>query len=311
MIIYEREVYLVKFIEFAETIREELEELMKKETTVSIHSITKNNGVVLHGITISAESRNISPTIYLEEFYRDFLSGKKISEIVREIHGIYINDTYKENIDISFFTEFEKAKEKIVYKLVNYEKNKALLEEIPHVRYLDLAIVFQCIVKSRELGNATILIRNNHLALWQKTGEEIYEIALKNTPEILPPDLRTMEEILGELYSFDNDEESFDITAGIGQTGMYVLSNTKRLCGAGTILYSGVLKEFAKASQADLIILPSSVHEVIILPAQNRYDRDNLKQMVSEVNETQVDAQEVLSDGVYLYLREADEVILL
>ncbi|MBR4966576.1 MAG: hypothetical protein IKY53_08785 [Lachnospiraceae bacterium] len=300
----------MKFNEFAETVREELEELMKKETKVSIHSITKNNGVVLHGITISAESRNISPTIYLEEFYRDFLTGKQISEIVREIHGIYVNDTYKENIDISFFTEFEKAKEKIVYKLVNYEKNKGLLEEIPHVRYLDLAIVFQCMVQSEELGNATILIRNTHIALWQKTEEEIYEIALQNTPKLLPADLRTMEEILGELYSVDQDEE-LSVAEQIGPTGMYVLSNKKRLCGAATILYPGVLRGFAKEQGKNLIILPSSVHEVILLPAQNGYDREHLKQMVSDVNETQVDAQEVLSDGVYLYLMKSDEVISL
>ncbi|MBE5878883.1 MAG: hypothetical protein E7288_02760 [Lachnospiraceae bacterium] len=301
----------MKFNEFAETIREELEELMKQETKVSIHSITKNNGVVLHGITIYAESRNISPTIYLEEFYHEFLKGKKISEIVREIHGIYVNDTYKENIDISFFTEFEKAKETIIYKLVNYEKNKTLLEEVPHVRYLDFAIVFLCMVQSRELGNATILIRNSHLTLWQKSEEEIYKIALENTPRLLPPDLRTMEEILGELYSFSQEEDEVLLTEQIGQTGMYVLSNEKRLCGAAAILYPDVLRNFAEEQGTDIIILPSSVHEVILITAKNGYDRENLKQMVTEVNETQVDAQEVLSDGVYLYLLKEDKVISL
>lgn len=300
----------MKFNEFAETVREELEELMKQETKVSIHSITKNNGVVLHGITISAESRNISPTIYLEEFYHDFLTGKQISEIVREIHGIYVNDTYKENIDISFFTEFSKAKEQIVYKLVNYEKNQELLAEIPHVRYLDFAIVFLCIVQSKEIGNATILIRNSHIALWKKTCEEIYEVALENTPKLLPAELRTMEEILGELYSL-REEEEFSLAEHIGPTGMYVLSNSKRLCGAGAIMYPGVLREFAAKQERDLIILPSSVHEVILLPVQKEFDRDTLKQMVTDVNATQVDAQEVLSDGVYLYLRESDEVISL
>ncbi len=299
----------MKFNEFAEEIRAELELLMKQETKVSINAITKNNGVVLHGITITAESRNVSPTIYLEEFYNQFLKGKQIVEIVKEIHGIYVNDTYKENIDISFFTEYEKVKENIVFKLINYEKNKVLLQEIPYVRYLDLALVFVCVVQSRELGNATILIRNTHLELWKQTKDTIHRLAIKNTPRILPSKLRTMEEIIGELYFLKDENEEEGLAQIAGKTGMYVLTNTKGLCGAGAILYNDVLREFAKEHNRDIIILPSSVHEVILLPDVGEYDKKSLQEMVKDVNETQVDAQEVLSDKVYIYLKDTDEII--
>lgn len=299
----------MKFNEFAEEIRAELEGLLKKETTVSIHSVTKNNGVVLHGITIRMKSRNVSPTIYLEEFYNEFLKGKEIREIVSEIYGIYENDTYKENLDLRFFTEYENAKENIVFKLVNYEKNRVQLEDIPHVRYLDLAIVFVCVVRNDELGNATILIRNNHLELWKQSAQSIYNTARRNTPKLLPPELKTMEEVLGDLFGVNVQAEEEGIPEEFIKTGMYILSNRLRMCGASVILYDGILKEFADKCEKDIIILPSSIHEVILLPYNEEHDKDTLTQMVKEVNRTQVEAQEVLSDGVYVFLREENKIV--
>lgn len=298
----------MKFNEFAEEIKLQLEEILKQESTVAIHSVTKNNGVVLHGITITNGKRNISPTIYLEEFYGEFLKGKKIPEIAGEIYGIYEHDTYKENLDLSFFTDYENAKDNIVYKLVNYEKNKELLKEVPHVRYLDLAIVFYCLVKNEELGNATILIRNNHLSLWKQNANAIYNVARNNTPKLLPPDLRSMEEILEELLAVREEDED-GMACDITETGMYVLTNKSRMYGASVIMYEHVLSSFAGQKKRDLIILPSSIHEVILIPYEDNHDREYLKQMVADVNRTQVDAQEVLSDQVYMYIRDEKKIV--
>ncbi len=298
----------MKFSEFAEEIKLQLEDILKQESKVAIHSITKNNGVILHGITITNGKRNISPTIYLEEFYGEFLKGKKIPEIAGEIYGIYEHDTYKENLDLSFFTDYENAKENIVYKLVNYEKNEALLKEVPHVKYLDLAVVFYCLVKSEELGNATILIRNNHLSLWKQNANAIYNVARTNTPKLLPADLRSMEEILEELMTV-REEDDADVLCNISETGMYVLSNKYRMYGASVIMYEHVLSSFAEQKKRDLIILPSSIHEVIIIPYDETHDKEHLKQMVTDVNRTQVDAQEVLSDQVYIYIRDEKKIV--
>lgn len=303
----------LKFNEFAESVRVQLEEVLRKERTVTINRVTKNNGVVLHGITISSEGRNISPTIYLEEFYKEYLNGKGLSEIISEIHYIYENDTYKENVDLSFFTEFEQVKENIVYKLINYEKNQDVLEEMPYIRFLDMAIVFYCIIQTAEFGNATILIKNTHLKLWEKTGEEIYKLACENTIIKLPAELKSMEDILEEVMSDvslqDNESES-DLTETL-KTGMFVLTNRKRLCGAAVILYEGILQKFADTMKKDIIILPSSVHETILLPAELNHSSEVFREMVSEVNRTQVDEQEVLSDQVYLYLRKDDKIIVM
>ena len=92
---------------------------------------------------------------------------------------------------------------------------------------------------------------------------------------------------------------------------MYVLSNRTRVQGASCILYPNILKDFAAAVKSDFYILPSSVHEVILLPVQGDEDEEGLKRMVCEVNETQVEREEVLSDSVYYYSREREKLSIL
>ena len=84
---------------------------------------------------------------------------------------------------------------------------------------------------------------------------------------------------------------------------MYVLTNESKLNGAACILYENVLYDFAQKLGADLYILPSSVHEVILLPKLSMFEKDELVNMVKEVNTEGVAADEVLSDHVYEYNR--------
>ena len=128
---------------------------LEGEATVSIHDVTKNNGVVLTGLTFSKKDVNISPTIYLEDFYKEYQEGKSMEGILEEIKEIYYGSRMENSINMDFFTDYEKAKKNIVYKLINYEKNKELLKEIPHKKFLDLAIVFYYLVDMKEFANAT------------------------------------------------------------------------------------------------------------------------------------------------------------
>lgn len=305
------------FMEFTQTIKEMAEVRCKENDKVSLNRVPKNNGVVLQGLTISKKGRNISPTIYLEEFYKEYQKGRSAEDIVEEILFIYEEKTLQNSLDMDFFTEYDKAVENIVFKLVNYEKNEELLADVPHVKYLDLAIVFLYLFRDHEIGNATILIHNNHLKIWEKTTEDLYEAACKNTPRLLKWELKGMEEILKELCAGDHfydeeeaetDEECPDIH---DEGEMYVLTNHERINGAGVILYDSLLSRFAERKKKDIIILPSSVHEVILLPCDDNQDKRMLMDLVKEVNQTQVEAQEVLSDSVYLFSRKEQKVVCL
>ncbi|MBO5302479.1 MAG: hypothetical protein J6A92_00350 [Lachnospiraceae bacterium] len=291
------------FNNFCNTIQKDIQEMMGDNCLVEIHPVNKNNNHILHGLTIHENDCNIAPTIYLDYYYEDLLNGKSIQTIEQEIIEVYKKNKSSKNMDLSFFTDYQKVKSNIVYKLVHYEQNKELLKYVPHIQYLDLAIVFCCLMLNSPGGNATILIYNHHLSMWNANVKQLYEIAKKNTPLLLPYEIESMESV---LKSFCNEMPIFsDVdTKELAVCPMYILTNKQKLFGASCILYENVLKEFANKVGQDLYILPSSLHEVILLPALEEYNMEHLTKMVKEVNASQVQEEEILADHAYYYSRE-------
>jgi len=274
---------------------------------VALQDIIKNNDTHLDGLTILTQNSNISPTIYLNYYYNQYLSGKSLSAIYDDILHSYQSNMPKENFDISFFTDFSKVKEHIIFKLVNYERNLELLSKIPHVRYLDLAIVFNCLVEASQDSYATILIHNHHLSFWNIREEQLYELAMKNTPKLLHYHLQNMADVITELFC----DENSDFTANdFRQIPMYVLTNSSKLNGSGCILYKNLLADISRKMDCDFYILPSSVHEVLLIPSRHAASRTELEAMVQDVNATQLASEEILSDSVYFYSRKTDEITM-
>ena len=285
-------------------VREKLDEGIKVEIT----DVVKNNGVILRGMTFSGMGDGISPTIYLESYYEAFVRGYSVDELSDKIIDLFRFGAKKDFFDVQEFLDFDKAKKHIAYKLVNYEKNKELLAKIPHIKYLDMAVVYYYLLKQKKGGleNATILIYNNHLENWGITAEELDKIAKKNTPKLLEKDLRNILEVIEGLLQERIEAEEEEAS----EYGMYVLSNKNKIFGAAAILYSDVLKSFAENLGTDLYIIPSSVHEVILVPKREGMPWEPLQQMVREVNATQVEDVEILSDNLYYYSREENKVFL-
>ena len=200
-------------------------------------------------------------------------------------------------IDVKFYTEFEKVENNIACKVINYNKNRELLKNIPNIKYLDLAIVFYYFIEDKKMGEGSILIYDSHLCLWGKTKEEIYHHARKNTTRLLPYQFQKIEEIL--KGSLDEEELLED-----GMLPMYVLSNERKYLGAVAILYDSILASIGECLEDDFYILPSSIHEVIMIPKKIEITSDELKVMVEDINLTQVLPEEVLSNEVYVYERE-------
>lgn len=193
-----------------------------------------------------------------------------------------------------------------MFKLINYEQNKNLLQKIPHIKILDLAIIFNCLVDADETGNATILIYNQHLSLWNITKDDLYHLAMKNTPALLTYELRDMSDVLIELMAgvpCNSMKEEFEY-----MVPTYVLSNKSKLNGSGCIFYHNLLHNLCEKLECDLYILPSSIHEVILIPAYDHDSYDELTSMVKEVNSTQLSKEEILSDHVYFYSRETGQI---
>jgi len=273
--------------------------------SVTLQDIVKNNDTHLDGMTILAEQSNISPTIYLNYYYEQYLHGKSFSAICDDILRSYHKNTPAGKIDISFFTDFQKVKKHLIFKLVNYERNRCLLAKVPHVRYLDLAIVFHCLLKTPDNGYATILIHHPHLAFWNISQQELFDLAMKNTPKLLHYELHNMSDILATMFH----EEAPDLTNdNFLPIPMYVLSNASKLNGSGCILYKDLLSDIADRLKSDFYIIPSSVHEVLLIPSKHAASPQELSSMVREVNAAQLSKEEILSDHVYYYSRSTGKI---
>ena len=101
------------------------------------------------------------------------------------------------------------------------------------------------------------------------------------------------------------DLEGFDM----GQY-MYIVSNEKKLNGASAILYKDSLQSIARRLNSDFYIIPSSVHEVIAIPYNDftKKQESFLKETIAFVNNTEVSTQDVLSNNLYFFSREDNEL---
>ncbi len=297
----------MKLLDFCEKVRKNLAEYIGEEAGVSVKTVMKNNGIRLHSVIVNHKGRNLSPNIYLDELYRDYEAGETFSCIMERVYRVYEENGHRENLDISFFLEYEQLCDQVVYKIINREKNEELLAAVPWEPFLDMAIVFYCHVPGNSLGNATIMIYNNHLAMWGITKEQLYEDAFRNTSRIMPAQILSIEKMMASLVSEKEMEEDTDrdMLDELEERGrMFVLGNTMKLFGAAAVLYEGLLEQIRDRLGCNLFILPSSVHEVILIPDDEQQEAEELLQMVCDINATQVEPEEVLTDSVYYFSRK-------
>ena len=291
----------MEYKEFVEYIKMNAGYIAGEGGNITINHVIKNNGCEMDGLVIMEKGKDIAPTIYLDSFYELYTNGENIKNIIRQIEAIYEQNKNNVTFDVNILKHFDTIKDKIVYKVVNYRSNDKLLEQVPHKRILDLAVVFYCLLDNEYGRSATALIYNNNLKNWNVTIDDVYKAALKNTPDLLHSKISSMAALF-EKCGVNVDGEEVDLKDYV-PSDMYVLTNESKLNGAACILYENVLYDFAQKLGADLYILPSSVHEVILLPKLSMFEKDELVNMVKEVNTEGVAADEVLSDHVYEYNR--------
>jgi hypothetical protein len=296
----------MEFTNFKTIVRDEVEKRAGENYRVRVNDVMKNNGLVLSGLTVMEDDSNISPTIYLNNYYEAYENGHvTIISVVNDVMDIYNKNKLKGNVDMKYFLDFEQVKDRIVYKLVNTDKNEELLKDVPHVDFLDLSIVFQCLVIKEEHSTASILIHNAHTKLWGVSVDELYRLARTNTQCLLGYSLKNMNEILGEIIQFDEigeyDENAMKELTEKSNVNMYILTNINRIDGAVCIIYPNLLNDLALSIGSGFYVIPSSVHEVIIVPSENTYESDDIKDMIREINDTQVKLEEILSYSLYYF----------
>ena len=264
--------------------------------------LLKNNDTKRYAILLKKIEGTVSPTIYLDNFYSEFEHGRTtISETASHIYEQMHDFEDKIEAYQEFSVELSDCSNKITYRLVSKERNKQFLESVPHLPFLNMAVVFYIIHHVSKEGMESICVTNELAGKWGLSAKSLYIIAEKNTPILLPPVIDTMEHTLELLMG--------EINCAIEPAGdsnkpipMHIMTNKYQINGASVLLYNGLLDGLAEKLGTDLYVIPSSIHELIIMPAEDgSLSLSKLSEMGKEINENHVKEEEILSDCAYYY----------
>ena len=292
---------MMNYEEFKNEIIENIKEHLSSghdDVTVTINDVVKNNDRHLDGLMIRDESVNISPTIYLNNFYEEYVDGADMDEILDKIAGIYEANVIDHDFDLSAVTDFEAAKDRIVARVVNAGYNSELLANRPHILMDDLAITYHIDLGHKGDGAMSTAITNALAEQFGVTAEDLHKIALANIDMNNKSVFKGMTEVMMEMVGA---EIPVDAMLNNGKEQMYVLSNESKMNGAAAILDTKMMDSIAEKLDGDYYILPSSIHETLVVPMGSEADRETLESMVRDVNATQLAPEEKLSDHVYVY----------
>lgn len=307
----------MEFNEFSEKLREKIDDYVGGETVVKLQKVHKNNSVVLTGLCIVREDEQVVPNLYIDDYYREDLEEEDIECIARALLHSYISYGCEPGIDIDDYLIYEKARERFFFKLVNRGLNEDEIDEFVHKPYLDLEILVACRIDSKRGDMGSITVRRQHLKEWGVDEETVLNDAAKSFLNICPPLLISLNDYLRDMILSNekidtndcevmNQLDEMDNIEPVNR--MYILSNTNICYGASMILSDEAVKKAFETIKSDFYIIPCSVHEVLIVSVNISEDVNGLKEMIHQVNETELTQMDILSDNLYMYDSNLNEI---
>ena len=305
---------MITIEKFAEEVKKKIDEKIKStggKDETSLVTCYLNNSASL-ALAIQAENRKVHLNVRMERLYSLYLisvdSGLKedgMNKIVDQIWDEYLDfclakDEHKDAMLDDMFKEilcFDKVKDRVMYKLINQKLNEERLTKIPHRLIEDLAIIYYIDINEDSQNKYSITIDNNIINTWKITEEELFKHAEQNTVKKYPLYVISMDSLVGLPMN----------------THMYVVSNRFGMDGAIAVFYPDALKSLAEKFNDDLMIIPSSINEVIVVPMKavksKNMDVNGIARMIGNINKECVANSEILSDHPYIYYKKADSVI--
>lgn len=195
-------------------------------------------------------------------------------------------------VDSAAIRDYDIMKSKLVIEVISAEENAELLAKVPHERMEDLAVVYRLVLESNDDGRTFALVTNELLELWEVNHDQLKADAMESVPQNRPAVVYDMMDIMKE-YGAD------DMSGG--KEVMYVASVPDNIGGAGVIAYPGFMDQAAEKLGGDFWILPSSVHEVLLVVDDGKQSAKELCRLVQSVNTEEVRPEERLSDQAYHY----------
>ena len=286
--------------QFISAVKESLYE-QGSDMNVSVNEVKKLNESY-EAMTVTPEGARVGVNIGIERFYDAYNEGRPFDEVVdKAVETINHGINERPDFDIDSFTDYSQMKEKLAMEVVSAETNKEMLENVPHKDLEDMAVVYRFVLSSDDEGRASILVTNQILESMGVTPEQLHADALEIAPQIKPAEIRGMSEVMAEMMGMEQAEALGIMPMRPEDEQLFVATVPDKTHGAGVLAYQNFMDQAAERVGGDFFILPSSIHEVLIVPDNGRMDLKELEAMVRDVNATQVAPADKLTDNVYHY----------
>lgn len=285
----------LNYVEFVSELRRQLYQIIPVDMEMEVHHVLKNNSVCLDSLILKGGGCNVSPDFHLRDYYYRYENGNEIAMLAEDIYQKWQELADAKDSVIPDLT-YDNCRQFIVYRLINAGRNRELLEEVPHIPFFDLAITFHCLIDSQEDGIKSIRISNQLMECWGVNTRILLQMAGENTPRLFPAKYCPFQEVLQDIITPSQEQNNLT-----GQNQPWVLTNQKGINGAAAWLYPHQLEEMSQKHQKNFYILPSSIHELIIIVQEDDWQEEKLLEMVRQVNQECVNEEEFLSDNIYLY----------
>ena len=281
-----------------------------EDAQVRVEEVRKLNENYL-GITVLNENQIVAPTFNLNQLYEMYQSDPEISmeSIMRNITGVVLDAP--EQFELGSITEYENAKKKLFIRVSSAEKNEEMLQNVPHQMREDLAITYHLAIRIDDIGVGSTTITNDILKRYGISEEQLHADAMENSPNVRPIHVMVMGSMIEQLMGMEPETvlrgEPVQSIAEIISKGMeredpmFIITNQQTLDGASAIFYPEVMDQIGEGFQGNFFILPSSIHETIVVPDNGEFDYRVLQDMVQTINASEVSPEERLSDHVYHY----------
>ena len=280
-----------------------------KDARVDVRENTKLNETYT-ALTVRREDQVVAPAINLNQMYEQFDENDPASLQNLLETAAHMIQMEAPGVDINALSNYEQAKEHLFIRVSSVETNKAMLANAPHKLYEDLAVTYHIAVDIGREGVASTMVTNEMLQNFGISQEQLHEDAVVNSEKIFPARVESMGAVMRRMMGEDlkasgMSQEDIDMmmdSMGIADSNpMTVVSNEQSVNGAAVLFYKGQMDQIGEKLEGDFFVLPSSVHEMLVVPDTGEFQHEELKAMVTEINETQVAPSDRLTDEVYHY----------
>ena len=269
-----------------------------KDYQLKVNKVMKVNQV-LTGVCVAPQDpprAYAAPTFYIEYMYEEYKDGVPFPVIMANTARVMENALKGEKPKVPSFSA-RSILDNVVMQLIGVAGNEEYIKGLPHREFLDMVIIYRRLISFDECGVMSFVIDNDLADYAKITEEQLYKKAYKNTDKILKPICRDMRTLLKDMSGGVDIPESEDPS----EPKIFVITNEHKYLAATALLYPQVFEDITRDLGSDLVILPSSVHDLIVMPDDVHFEGSGLKEIVEDVNSNHMSKAEVLSSNVYRY----------